>query len=210
MFEHRFSDGMGPWVPRHVAQDTPTGDDCGRVNNQGRLVLRVRRNPLRVGHVWVPPDVFQFTTGYLEARVKFGAPPGSHGAVWAQGVETYATPKDYEVDVAEHFGVPVGRRDRVHAGLWHRRSSEVPELEQPFHVATPVDTTEWHTYGCDMQPDSFIWTIDGREVADTRQHYATRPKFLILSMLVDQWERPQLDLARLDEHKMRVQWVRVS
>lgn len=208
-FFHDFKDGMGPWVPRHVTQDTPTGDDCAHVNDRGQLVLRVRRNPLRVGHVWVPPDVFQFTTGYLEARVKFGAPPGSHGAVWAQGVETYATPDDYEVDVVEHFGVPEGRReDRVHSGLWQ----QIPGVGavQRAHAAPRLDTSEWHTYGCNMAPEGFTWTIDGNEEAVTTEYHATRPKFLILSMLVDRWERPQLDLGRLDEHKMRVQWVRVS
>jgi beta-glucanase (GH16 family) len=192
---------MGPWVPRHVQQDTPTGDDCAKVV-KGQCILRLRDEPLRVGHLWVPPERYQFTTGYLQARIKFGAPPGAHGALWAQSLNTYVTPEDHEVDVVENFGNP----QKVQCGFW-RQEADGTKV-QPMHDGVRLDATAWHVYGCDVREDSYTWTVDGKVVARFGAYGSDRPKFLVLSLLVDAWERPLLDMSL--PHRMRVDWVRVT
>ena len=129
---------MGPWETRPLpdgAQDLPASDACARTWD-GKLVLSIRDNPLRTGHVWLPPSTLTLTYGVARARMRFPGGRGFHSCFWLQDVVPYETPEAHEVDIAEHFGAP-----KIHQTVhW------VDEGKRQNHHAVLVDPKQWHVY----------------------------------------------------------------
>jgi hypothetical protein len=196
---HGFRDGLGPFEHRPVTagQDLPTDPDCAVVRD-GRLRLRVRDNPLRTGMVHAPS--WEFTHGFLEARLRFQGPFGAHGAGWLRPASTDA----HEVDYAEHFG---GRN--VQHVVWAGPDWRTPT--RVFHAGTPVDDG-WHVYGIDAHESGYTFTMDDTTVART-DFGPTGPMVPVFSVLSDEWERR--DTGGLLPHPAKdygllVDWVRLD
>lgn len=204
-FYHGFKTGLGPFVPRDTPGRTfPTGLDCAKVRD-GKLVLSIKANPLRTGHLWVPPDEFQVVEGYVEARMKFRGPPGAHGSVWLQALQPYATEDDHEIDVVENFG----SLKVAHQGIWTQADTD-PEPEQVHHSAWRGNTREWQVYGCAMTSDGYVFTVNGVEISASVAYTATKPKYLVASMLISDWEYTRYGQGNTWEQKAWVDWIRVS
>lgn len=203
-FFHGFKDGLGPWVSRDTVRSFPTGLDCANVRD-GKLVLGVKSNPLRTGHLWVPPDEFQVTEGYVEARMKFRGPPGAHGSVWAQSLQPYGDQNDHEVDVVENFG----NTKTAHHGIWTQTDTD-PEPEQVLHGVWRGNTREWQVYGCYMTSDGYVFTVNGEEISATPAYTSIKPKYLVASLLISDWEYTKYGQGNTWEQKVWVDWVRVS
>lgn len=199
-----FKNGLGPWVNRETSRDIPTGLDCANVVD-GKLVLRIKSNPLRTGHIWVPPDVFQTTTGFIEARMKFRAPKGSHGSVWAQALQPYATRDDHEVDVVENFGNPLV----AHHGIWTQDDYD-PEPDQVLHGTWRGDMSNYNVYGCEMRADGYTFTVNDKVITSTTQYASTLPKYLVASQLISEWELKFFNADDIRRHRTLVDWVQVT
>lgn len=203
-FFHGFKDGLGPWQNRETGRGIPSGLDCAKVKD-GYLVLSVKNNPLRTGHIWVPPTEFTVTEGYVETRMKFRGDPGAHGSVWLQALQPYATNQDHEVDVVENFG----NAKVAHQGIWTQDDSD-PEPDQVVHAAWRGDMTDWNVYGCEMTATGYIFTVNDVAVLATTHYTSTRPKFLIASLLISDWEFAKYGEGNTWRQKTLVDWVRVS
>lgn len=201
LFRHGFRT-MGPWKTRPVPPEsghiTPA-EDCARISASGVLRLGIRQNPLRSGHIWVPPEVFTVTYGSVEARMRFYGPLGAHSCFWLQAVPPYATPEHHEVDIAEHFGNPMVVHNNVH---W------VEGVKMQEHHGNRVLARDWHVYGVEIKPGGYRFYIDDKFVYATDVIAPAVEKTLILSFLSDDWERPNLD-SDLTKYRTAVDFVRV-
>lgn len=203
-FYHGFKDGLGPWTTRETGRGFPSSPECAKIRD-GKLVLSIRPNPLRTGHIWVPPTEFMMTKGYVEARIKFRGGLGAHGSVWAQALRPYETNLDHEVDVVENFGNP----KVAHQGIWTQDDGD-PEPDQVVHGAWRGDMTQWNVYGCEMTPTGYIFTVNDIAVLATTAYVSTNPKYLIASLLISDWEFAKYGEGNTWQQKTLVDWVRVS
>jgi beta-glucanase (GH16 family) len=192
---------MAPWVTRPLfpnSQDLPASDDCARVWDR-RLVLSMKDNPLRTGHVWVPPEVLTVTYGTVKARMRFPAPVGAHSCLWLQSVTPYATPDDHEVDIAEHFGT-----NKIHHTV-HWVNGVGGKMKD--HGATKVVADRWHVYSVDIEPSGYTFKVDGEVVHESVVAAPPRPKVVVLSLLSDDWERDRYGLSDVRDYKTYIDWV---
>lgn len=196
----------------------------------GALTLQVRKNPDRApdadnkpyflnGHIGTQ-DKFSFTYGYAAARIRFQEGRGQHGAFWLQPqsrVSTYGPSTDTgtEIDVAEFFGK--GFRDGSVASYLHTRPTPTTLLTYGGLLPASLralrgrgDTwwTRYHVFSVRWTPTSYVFRIDGVEIAKMRESVSPRPEYLLLSMLTSDWELLHLDSADLPS-SMKVDWVRV-
>lgn len=205
IYEHHFSESMGPFVTRHSGgQDLPSSEDAATIVN-GKLKLSLLDNPLRTGHVWDPR--FSFTEGRIEFRMKFPAPPGVHSSPWLQDSEKpYEDQDAHEIDVAEHFGDDKA----VHHSIW---TGPFPP-KQVYHEYAKLTPAKWNIYEVDCRRNGYTWKINGVEVGRTRRsaggYGSLRPKNIIISLLSDDWERSAVNLAKLKDYYALCDWVRVS
>lgn len=194
---------------RWQVRRTGRGTDGGARVADGRMVLGVRRssNPLgyRSSHVYVP-DLILEPPVRVRARMRFLSPPGAHSALWLQSIPPYDTPLHTEVDVIEHAGT-----DRLHSWVYWRDTGQLfGEHHEPApHVAYPLPTRS-AVYGLDWHADRYVFTLDGLPVFETSEGASSVPKQLILSMLVSDWELPDLKWDELWRYRTLVDWVRVD
>lgn len=181
-----------------MADRLPAADDCAVVSN-GSLVLRVKDNPLRSGHVWVPPERLTVGYGLVRARLRFKGVQGAHGCLWLQDIEPYAQPDHHEVDVAECFGV-----NKVHHTVHWQDNG--PHAE---HYSTEREVSKWAWYEVEVRPEGYTFRVNGVDVAHTVVGDSGRPKALILSLLSDDWERERYGLAPVDTYRMGCDVVEV-
>lgn len=193
------------WKTRHV-QDGEASDRCVQYVD-GRMKLRVRKNrdgEVITGHVSTAED-FTFTYGLAEARMKFMSPLGAHSAFWLQTTEDYI-PGQAEIDVVEHFG----RKNLWHNVYWRESGQGAGEFSSAKFCTQGVDPTSWHVYGCEWSADGYRFFVDGQETSFTQEGLSDRPKMLVLSILSNDWERPDLQLDALWRYRTMVDWVKVT
>lgn len=162
---------------------------------------------------------FSQTYGRWEARIKFHAMEGHHGAFWLQperremdaGNNPHLT--GAEIDIIEWFGA--GRKDGGAASNLYWPG----ETGQHLHAGGPLDLTrvlkdgrslsdDFHVYAVEWTPDEYVFFIDEHEVFRTKAGVSRQPQYAILSLLCADWEAPRLDRNRLPE-SMMVDYVRV-
>jgi beta-glucanase (GH16 family) len=138
---------------------------------------------------------FNFTYGYMEARVYIPAASTGTGAnfpaFWADG--TGAWPTTGELDVMEVLGT---------CGLgWHFHSTL-----GAFGGCTPLaPSTGWHTVGANWQAGSVTYYYDGHKVGQIASGVTGAPMYVILNNSVDPtWGGPIVAPA-----DMQVDYVRV-
>lgn len=205
LFNHNFKNGLGPFITRFVdGHDTPASSDCLDIVD-GVLEMRLLDNPLRTGHVYVPPEVFNFTEGEIQFKMRFPAPPGVHCAGWLQATSPYKTPEHHEVDVCEHFGDEQNVYHNIYTG-------PLPPIKA-YQKSARLTPAKWNIYSADCRRGGYVFKINGVEVGRTKVkdggYGSTTPKMIILSMLCDSWEKQRLDMMRLSEYFCQVAWVRV-
>ncbi len=133
---------------------------------------------------------FQFSYGYVEARIFLPAAAGriaNWPAFWTDG---QSWPHDGEMDVMEGLGG---------AACWHFHS----DAGGPGGCAGG-SFTGWHTYGADWQPGVVTYYYDGHEVGTITDGITAAPMYLIIENSGGSWGGPALRPAT-----MLVDYVRV-
>ena len=203
-FYHGFKTSLGPFTHRETYRSIPTGRDCSRIVH-GYVSIGIKKDPLRTGHLWCPPEDFQVTEGYIETRARFRGHPGAHGAVWLQDLLPYYDADRHEVDIVEYFG----NHFRVHQGIWTETDGD-PEPEQVLHSTVKIFPMDWHIYGCEMRKDGYTFTVDGNETISTNYYGSNHPKYLVLSMLISPWELARYGYGNKWGQRAHVDWIRVT
>ena len=194
------------WKTRHV-QDGEASDRCVEQRGDGTMRLRVRKDKhgeIITGHVSTAQD-YTFTYGLAEVRMKFMAPEGAHSAFWLQTTEDYI-PGQAEIDVVEHFG----KKSLWHNVYWRMPGQGIGEFTSAKIRTKVVDPTQWHTYGVLWTPAGYVFKIDGQTVGVTTDGVSDRPKMLVLSILSNDWERPNLQTDALWRYRTMIDWVKVT
>ncbi|QEG02645.1 Kappa-carrageenase precursor [Stieleria maiorica] len=145
--------------------------------------------------------------GYYEARLK-GAPlfPGVCPSFWLyskidDSIVTAGQTRYSEVDIVEltQRGDRVAGNERIadcnlHAILangkpgmpgreWHRPNDERFKAEQANESRLPFDPRDdFHTYGCEVTPETITWYIDGKPIGQKQNRYWHREMNVALSL----------------------------
>ena len=123
------------------------------------------------GSVLTTLGKFQFTYGFIQARVWL---PGRGGhitdwpAIWAVG---YNWPNGGELDVIESY---------AGQACWHFHDP----LGGPGGCSGRNFTGGWHTFGADWQPGIVRWYYDGRKVGTISSGITASPMHLILDLAI--------------------------
>ncbi len=168
--DHRRRGGW--WLKKHAYLD-----------GKGHLVLRFDRHGDTYGMGAVNTEGrFEFTYGYVEARMQNPKQEGHWPGVWLFGRGVNRVGDDgrdgTEVDIVE---CPWRKDDRVsHALHWdgygddHRSESHTPRV--------PGINEGWHTYGVEWSPDGYIFFVDGKETwRSAAGGVCENPLYIILS-----------------------------
>ena len=172
-------------------------------------------------------DKFSFTYGTAAARMKLAAGAGLWPAFWALGAGRW--PDTGEIDVMENVGDPEWTSAALHGPGY---SGDTP-LVKRTPMAPPANATAWHVYAVDWNPETLVFSVDGREVYRVTRPMVERfgawafdnPKHLILNLAlggdfpaaVNKVKTPYHGLAEstvkaigTGEPRILVDWVRVS
>ena len=138
---------------------------------------------------------FQFTYGYLEARIYLPSDNnggvGNWPALWAGGQNW---PVTGELDVMEGLGGPV---------YWHFHWGTLADPQQ-IGGEVPGNYSGWHTFGADWEPSSITYYYDGVQVGRVTANVTSAPMYLILDYaLTNSWGAVQVPST------MSVDYVRV-
>lgn len=213
VFEDTFDKWNPDWTTRQVdytstATCAHAAVQCARTFS-GQMILSVReQSPGKylTGHVGTQGRQ-EFTYGYFETRAKFPVLRGTQAAFWLQTTEDYR-PGQAEIDAVENFGRPAV----WHNVYWRVAGQDAGEF---LHVRHRTDLgldgaqASWHTYGLDWLPDRYDFYVDGVLVNTITEGLSNRPKFLILSILIEDFEVKDFDPTRLSDYKARFKYVRV-
>ena len=161
----------------------------------GTLTLRVIARPCRVNGRTYPyrsaivetNNRFNFTHGYMAARMRLPAGTNMWPAFWADGQNW---PYDGELDVMEDNG---GDRPTFHyrynGGIYGGSAS------------VPGATAGWHTYAGSWDSSNIRWFYDGRQVGETRTA-VNAPMYLIINLGTHSSHSAVPNVLKVD-------WVRV-
>lgn len=167
-FDRNLSNVSGGYL--HLGSGTNSDPDC-QVRCQSGSTGTCPTAPYRGAHVdtnpsWSPAEGFQFTYGYVEARIRFpgdGTVLHNWPVFWTNGQNW---PEDCEFDVAEVLS--------DHQPSWHIH-----------HPGTTVNGDPdgnwngWHTYGLEWKPDSQRFFYDG-QLAGSASVDCTAPHYFLL------------------------------
>lgn len=159
--------------------------------------------------------LYQFTYGYVEARLKFPATQGFFTAFWMLPADpTYVYRS--EIDILEQLG-----HDPVTMFMTYHYNDRT----QSYAVNTGVGnngscpafdySTDSHKFGLDWQPNHIAWYIDGVKCAQFNGNSTTienGPMQIILDLMVDHqwqrdWNKPLLDPTLV--RQLEVDYIRV-
>jgi beta-glucanase (GH16 family) len=141
------------------------------------------------------PYLYEFTYGYVEARLKLPNTSGVSTGFWM--LPTHRDFKyDHEIDILENLG---GKPDVIYQTYQYKDRQDaykVNDIIRETNGKCPkLDYTgDFHTYGVDWQPDHIAFYIDGTEcgrftATDTSQ-ITNEPMQIILALGVDtEWPR---------------------
>lgn len=159
--------------------------------------------------------LYQFTYGYVEARLKFPATQGFFTAFWMLPTDTTYTYRS-EIDILEQLG---------HDPVTMFMSYHYNDRSQSYAVNNGVGNngacpaidyaTGFHRFGLDWQPTHIAWYIDGVKCAQFNGNSTTienGPMQIILDLMVDHrwqrdWNKPLLDSTLV--RQLEVDYIRV-
>lgn len=139
---------------------------------------------------------FQFTYGYIEARMYLPATnglPANFPAFWADGTGTWPSTGELDVmEVLRSCGPGVGYHFHSTAGA-------------PGSCVSLSNASGWHTFGAYWQPGSVTYYYDGKAVGSITSGITSAPMYLILNNSVD----PTFGGATATPAAVQVDYVRV-
>ena len=185
-----------------VIDDTDRDDPCTFTNNQGvEQTTFYRLN----GHVGTQGR-FQYKYGVAAARIKLQEARGQHGAFWMQAP---VVESGNEIDVIEWFGTG---SSGLSSGVWSYgggTQTKVAEARIGDGAAYGSDWTgSYHVFSVEWTPTEYVFRIDGRETLRTTAGVSQTEEYLILSLLVSNFESLRITPDGLPQ-TMSVDWVRV-
>ncbi len=184
-----------------VIDDPDRADPCTFTNNQGvQQSTFYRLN----GHVGTQGR-FAFKYGVAAARIRFQDLRGQHGAFWMQApvVESGA-----EIDVIEWFGTG---SSGLSSGVWtysggtQTKVAETPPGDDALYGSDWAGT--YHVFSVEWTPTEYVFRIDGKEVLRTTAGVSQTEEYLILSLLVSNFESLRVTSPDQLPQTMAVDWV---
>lgn len=115
---------------------------------------------------------FNFTYGYMEAKIWTPAGTGVWPAFWSDGQNW---PYDGEIDVLEAYGTDDSSYHYHYAGCGG-------DCNPGGSVILPGATSGWHTYAADWEPGVITWYYDGKQVWQYTTSITQSPQYLILNL----------------------------
>ena len=150
---------------------------------------------------------FAYKYGVAAARIKFHDARGQHGAFWMQ---PQGTGYGAEIDVIEWFGT--GSVGLVN-GVWDYSSGTQTRVAGGTIADQPSYGSDWsgtyHVFSVEWTPTEYVFRIDGKEVLRTTAGVSQTEEYLILSLLVANYEANKLPSPESLPQTMSVDWVRV-
>ena len=203
--------------------------DIGREPDFGHDPFELTGDTLRITGIETPPaladeanglpflsgaittrDSFNFTYGYVEARMKVAKGRGKLSSFFL--FHQWAALNAAEIDITEYLGE---KPDAVSQN-YHWRDERDDETQhpsptmfeerpgEPFHA-------DFHTYGVLWEPELVVWTIDGEEILRMAGPQVSRQASYVILYLVmgSAWtESPDPDDADFDV-PFEIDWLRV-
>lgn len=135
-------------------------------------------------------DSFQFTYGYVEARIRIPSGQGLWPALWLLDVAGGAD----EIDIVEFLG---HEPNTVYMTLHYADESGEPQGTGDGHYHGADFSADFHTFGVNWSPTEIIWYIDGVEQYRHTHDIPDGPMYLIANMAVGgNWPGPPDDTTR--------------
>ncbi|MEP7136823.1 MAG: family 16 glycosylhydrolase [Chloroflexota bacterium] len=135
---------------------------------------------------------FNFTYGYVEAKIWTPAGTGMWPAFWADGPNW---PVGGEMDVLEAYGTDISTYHYHYAGCGG-------DCGPGGEVNVPGATAGWHVYAANWEPGAVTWYYDGQQVWKNTTGVVSVPQYLILNLGLES-SLPAVPAV------MRVDYVRV-
>ena len=185
-----------------VIDDPSTADLCAFTAGGVEQTTFYRLN----GHVGTQGR-FAYKYGIAAARVKFQKERGQHGAFWMQPAGTgYGA----EIDVIEWFGT--GSQGLIN-GVYDYSTGTPARVAGGVIADQASYGTDWagtyHVFSVEWTPTEYIFRIDGREALRTTAGVSQTEEYLILSLLVANYEANKLPSPASLPQTMDIDWVRV-
>lgn len=115
---------------------------------------------------------FNFTYGYMEARIWTPAGAGVWPAFWSDGQNW---PYDGEIDVLEAYGTDTSTYHYHYAGCGG-------DCNPGGSIVVNGATSGWHTYAADWEQGIITWYYDGQLVWQYATSITSSPQYLILNL----------------------------
>lgn len=159
-----------------------------------------------------------FQYGYFEACIQFQSLQGHHGAFWLQS-PLYGHYLDdpgrsgAEIDVIEFFGSGRGQHDAEQNVYWNPYKSE--QLQERSHEVSYYQqfgaelSDTFHMFSLLWTANEYVFFIDGIETWRTSEGLSHIPQNVVLSLVTSSWENARLDVSKLRDDEMLVDYVRV-
>ncbi len=187
--------GGGGWGNNELQHYTDRADNAA-MDGEGHLIITARQEAFEGNTATsarlLTRDIFEFTYGRAEARLKLPRGAGLWPAFWMLGADypTVGWPECGEIDIMEYRGQTT---DVVHGSL-HGPGFFGGNPITDAHFLEPGQSfdAEFHTFAVEWDPGRVAWFVDGQlfNLATTGQVPAggrwvfDHPFFLILNMAV--------------------------
>ena len=185
-----------------VVPDPARTDACTYVDGKGVAQSTFYRLN---GHVGTQGR-FGYTYGVAAARIRFQEASGQHGAFWMQAP---VPDSGAEVDIIEWFGAGssgLGSGVWTYSGSTQTRAAGGKLADQEAYGSDWAGT--YHVFSVEWTPTEYVFRIDGRETLRTTAGVSQTEEYLILSLLVSNFEA-RLSSPESLPQTMAVDWVRV-
>jgi beta-glucanase (GH16 family) len=184
--------------------DDPSRDDpCTFIDGKGvEQSTFYRLN----GHVGTQGR-FAYKYGVAAARIRFQEARGQHGAFWMQAP---VPDSGAEIDAIEWFGAGssgLGSGVWIYSGGTQTRAAGGTIADQAAYGSDWSGT--YHVFSVEWTPTEYVFRIDGRETLRTTAGVSQTEEYLILSLLVANFEATRLPSPETLPQTMSVDWVRV-
>ncbi len=150
-------------------------------------------------------NLFSFTYGYVEARVRIPKGRGLWSAFWMLPTTRSSLP---EVDIFEAVGE---RPTEAQLHLHTRIQADGTSHNRGFTWRGPDLSAGWHTYGVEWKPNSLTWFIDGvrRWRVTAVNQIPHEPMYLLANLAVGGTLTQAPGAATKLPASLRVDYVRV-
>jgi beta-glucanase (GH16 family) len=214
----------GKWSYREGAAPSrtlSTNDKRAVSVAQGTLRMQIKRDPTNAKKLLSAQvstqGTFAFKYGMASARIRFERDRGQHGSFWMQSPTYGAYPGNparsgAEVDTVEFFGrgYPQGGLANFLYYADANRSTVKIGAVQPHAASLAPRSDRWwnsyHVFSVNWTPKGYTFYVDGRVLYTSARAISGAYQYLVLSLLVSDWEAKDLDRNALPTATAR-QWA---